>query len=220
MAAEWFFAKGDKKLGPVTNKGLKELAASGRIQPDTLVWRDGLPEWIPAGRVEELFPAEPSSEAASPEPEPEQEEFAEAEPEAAADHELPPVRWKPATPGKPPSVPPSRRPLAGPHNSTERLRWWLLFYAKVNFALSCLIGAPIVIMGLFVILISSFSGGGNVRINPGVINALSLLMLGTSLLAGLMQIAFGVLVFMLLNVFTLACAWGAEVLRLLNPPGE
>jgi uncharacterized RDD family membrane protein YckC len=43
----WYYALGGQQLGPVTEVELGELFRSGRINRDTLVWREGLPDWIP-----------------------------------------------------------------------------------------------------------------------------------------------------------------------------
>jgi hypothetical protein len=40
----------------VTDDQLRAVAESGELQPDDLVWCEGLPEWVPASRVEGLFP--------------------------------------------------------------------------------------------------------------------------------------------------------------------
>ena len=61
MVNEWYFQKGDQRTGPVAANALRELAASGRITPDTLIWKTGLPNWIPAKSVKGLF--NPSTDA-------------------------------------------------------------------------------------------------------------------------------------------------------------
>ena len=43
----WYYALAGQQLGPVTEVELGELFRSGRINRDTLVWREGLPDWIP-----------------------------------------------------------------------------------------------------------------------------------------------------------------------------
>lgn len=57
MAKEWYYSKdgGDRK-GPVTSKQLKELAASGELDPTDLVWAEGRDEWKPASGLKGLFP--------------------------------------------------------------------------------------------------------------------------------------------------------------------
>ncbi len=57
MNADWFYADGDKRLGPVAEDELKRLVAEGRLRPGDLVWRDGMPDWVEARTVPALFPA-------------------------------------------------------------------------------------------------------------------------------------------------------------------
>jgi uncharacterized RDD family membrane protein YckC len=48
---EWFYALNQEQKGPVSAEVLAELARSGEIQGSTLVWRQGLPQWMPWERV-------------------------------------------------------------------------------------------------------------------------------------------------------------------------
>ena len=52
---EWYHARGNKQMGPVSAAELKRLAAAGDLHPDDLVWREGLNEWAPAKSVRGLF---------------------------------------------------------------------------------------------------------------------------------------------------------------------
>jgi prepilin-type processing-associated H-X9-DG protein len=62
--ADWFYAKNGEKQGPVNSAGLKQLAASGQLLPDDLIWREGMTEWAKASKVKGLFAATASSPAA------------------------------------------------------------------------------------------------------------------------------------------------------------
>jgi hypothetical protein len=55
---EWYYARGNQQVGPVSAAELKRLAGGGEIRPDDLVWRDGLTEWAPARSVRGLFEEE------------------------------------------------------------------------------------------------------------------------------------------------------------------
>jgi hypothetical protein len=55
MADEWYFQEGEQRTGPISAAALRQLAASGGITPDTLIWKTGLPNWIPAKSVKGLF---------------------------------------------------------------------------------------------------------------------------------------------------------------------
>src|SRR5262249_4181555 len=53
----WFYASGRQKLGPFGSRRLRQLAAEGVLQPDTMVWRQGTPRWLPARSAPGLFDA-------------------------------------------------------------------------------------------------------------------------------------------------------------------
>jgi len=55
---EWYFARGNKQLGPVSSADLKQFAVAGELLPDDLVWREGLTEWTTARSVRGLFDEE------------------------------------------------------------------------------------------------------------------------------------------------------------------
>jgi hypothetical protein len=55
---DWYFARGNKQMGPVSSADLKRLAVAGEIHPDDLVWREGLTEWALARSVRGLFDEE------------------------------------------------------------------------------------------------------------------------------------------------------------------
>jgi hypothetical protein len=55
---EWFYAQGDQQLGPVSASDLKQLAASGTLQPADLVWREGMADWAEAQNIKGLFDAD------------------------------------------------------------------------------------------------------------------------------------------------------------------
>ncbi|MBX3177227.1 MAG: RDD family protein [Candidatus Hydrogenedentes bacterium] len=44
---EWYYARGDDRMGPVDDAEFDALVASGVIDVDTLVWRDGMVDWAP-----------------------------------------------------------------------------------------------------------------------------------------------------------------------------
>jgi hypothetical protein len=65
MADEWYYSEEGQQRGPVTTAELRQLAASRRLRPTDLVWRDGYSNWIPAAAAEGLF-AQPGPTAARP----------------------------------------------------------------------------------------------------------------------------------------------------------
>lgn len=51
---EWWYADNGKQAGPVDFDALTQLAQSGRVDAETLVWHDGLPSWQAIGVLPEL----------------------------------------------------------------------------------------------------------------------------------------------------------------------
>lgn len=53
--AGWYYATGGQRQGPVSEEQLRRLIASGQVTPLTLVWTDGMPEWVAAGSMPQFF---------------------------------------------------------------------------------------------------------------------------------------------------------------------
>ncbi len=66
----WYYVDAGKQAGPVEDSQLEELRRAGKIQPDTLIWREGMPVWLP---------------------------YREAKPEGAQPGAMPPVAQAPVT---------------------------------------------------------------------------------------------------------------------------
>ncbi|MEE7547928.1 DUF4339 domain-containing protein, partial [Xanthomonas sp. Kuri4-1] len=50
--SEWYYAEGNRqRQGPLPADAIVELYRSGRIALDTLVWREGMPQWQPLAEV-------------------------------------------------------------------------------------------------------------------------------------------------------------------------
>jgi uncharacterized RDD family membrane protein YckC len=54
MADEWFYTQNNQSQGPVSADVLRSMIASGTLSAQDLVWRNGMPNWSPAGIVPEL----------------------------------------------------------------------------------------------------------------------------------------------------------------------
>ena len=63
MADEWYYARGEDKLGPFSARQLKDLADAGRILLTDTVWKAGIDRGVSAARVENLFPLAPAHSA-------------------------------------------------------------------------------------------------------------------------------------------------------------
>lgn len=44
---EWHYLDGEQQRGPLTEPELRQAVADGIIVPETLVWREGLEDWLP-----------------------------------------------------------------------------------------------------------------------------------------------------------------------------
>ncbi|MDO5579810.1 MAG: DUF4339 domain-containing protein [Planctomycetia bacterium] len=51
----WYYVnQNNSQAGPIEENGLQQLIAQRIIQPDTLVWQDGMANWVKAGSLSEL----------------------------------------------------------------------------------------------------------------------------------------------------------------------
>ena len=48
----WYYAEAGQQRGPVTDTELEDLVKAGTVQPDTLIWRDGMPNWQSYSQVQ------------------------------------------------------------------------------------------------------------------------------------------------------------------------
>ena len=63
---EWHYTiNGQPAPEPVNAARLKQLADSGQLKPTDLVWQEGMLEWMPAGSVKGLFPADEVASSAT-----------------------------------------------------------------------------------------------------------------------------------------------------------
>src|SRR5215813_2474556 len=53
-AAMWYVMVGDTETGPLTRVDVGVEVASGAINGETLVWREGMADWVPGAKVPEL----------------------------------------------------------------------------------------------------------------------------------------------------------------------
>lgn len=51
MSEQWYYARGSATYGPVTWDLLQQLAAEGEVHAECLVWREGMPQWLPAAAL-------------------------------------------------------------------------------------------------------------------------------------------------------------------------
>jgi membrane protease subunit (stomatin/prohibitin family) len=53
---QWFLGVGGQQLGPFDRAQLAQQVSGGQLRPDTLVWKNGMAAWTPAGQVPEVAP--------------------------------------------------------------------------------------------------------------------------------------------------------------------
>ena len=58
----WYYANDGRQTGPVSDPELDALVTSGVVRPETLVWQEGMANWLP------LLQASPARAAAAPPP--------------------------------------------------------------------------------------------------------------------------------------------------------
>jgi hypothetical protein len=56
---EWYYARGNQQQGPVSLQAVQEMVRSGQIQPNDLVWRDGMANWQAASQVPDVYAGAP-----------------------------------------------------------------------------------------------------------------------------------------------------------------
>ena len=54
MSLEWYYAQHGQQHGPVSAAQIKEMAASGTLRADDLIWNASMTEWVAASRVKGL----------------------------------------------------------------------------------------------------------------------------------------------------------------------
>ena len=70
MPDNWYYEESGRKAGPVTSTELVALAREGKLRPTDLVWKEGMKEKKPAGKVKGLFPTSTATPPPLPPPTP------------------------------------------------------------------------------------------------------------------------------------------------------
>ncbi len=52
--AEWYYAADGRQVGPVSQEQLTAWLKAGQISPHMPLWREGMPQWLPASQIEQL----------------------------------------------------------------------------------------------------------------------------------------------------------------------
>jgi hypothetical protein len=51
MSEQWYYGQDGRQIGPVSRQELDSLIQSGQVGQQTLVWRAGMVDWLPANLV-------------------------------------------------------------------------------------------------------------------------------------------------------------------------
>lgn len=54
--ARWYHLQGQEQHGPLDLDTMRRLVLHGTVRPDTYVWADGMPDWLPAREVPAVTP--------------------------------------------------------------------------------------------------------------------------------------------------------------------
>lgn len=60
----WYYVEAGERRGPVDRDALAAQLETGALSRDTLVWRDGMGDWLPAKQVPDLLPLDTGPEVA------------------------------------------------------------------------------------------------------------------------------------------------------------
>ena len=52
--ADWFYGKEGSQHGPISELEISTLVASGQIDATTVIWREGMTDWLPVNQVPEF----------------------------------------------------------------------------------------------------------------------------------------------------------------------
>jgi hypothetical protein len=63
---QWYVSVEGQQHGPYSGEQLVEFTGTGNITRESMVWTEGMAEWLPAAQIEGLFPPEAPAPAAAP----------------------------------------------------------------------------------------------------------------------------------------------------------
>ncbi len=60
---DWYYGSEGQQHGPLEEEALKALIQSGEISPDTLIWKEGMSDWLPVAQIPEFTQTSPTMAA-------------------------------------------------------------------------------------------------------------------------------------------------------------
>lgn len=62
----WYYAQNNQRFGPYTDQEFSNMVAQGSVAADTLVWRDGMQNWLPYAQVQPMAQPGPVMDSLAP----------------------------------------------------------------------------------------------------------------------------------------------------------
>jgi hypothetical protein len=66
MADLWYYTSNGRQMEPVSTAELRRKAGDGTLRPTDMVWREGMPRWVRAASVTEVFAGLPPAHDSAP----------------------------------------------------------------------------------------------------------------------------------------------------------
>ncbi len=66
--ADWFYGKDNTQHGPVSELEIRSLISTGTIDNSTILWREGMSDWLPLSEIPEFQPAAGAAPAGAASP--------------------------------------------------------------------------------------------------------------------------------------------------------
>jgi hypothetical protein len=68
VSNNWYYTKNGQRYGPVPDDRLRQMAATGELQPADMLWKEGMAQWVPAHAIQGLMAGAPGTKAMTPQP--------------------------------------------------------------------------------------------------------------------------------------------------------
>jgi TM2 domain-containing membrane protein YozV len=57
--SDWYIARAGNKVGPLNDQAVQQMLQTGHIDRNDMVWKEGMPQWVPAATVFSFGPPPP-----------------------------------------------------------------------------------------------------------------------------------------------------------------
>lgn len=66
--ADWFYGKDNTQHGPISDADIRQKITTGEIDQSTIIWREGMSDWLPLNQVPEFAPTSAPTSAPTTNP--------------------------------------------------------------------------------------------------------------------------------------------------------